>query len=280
MAEDSLTTIERAQERWALDRHLPFSRPGYVAELRHNLYLGTLSQSAEAQFRAGDGAELTGSGSRPPKMCSLISSSALAVNSFDYWSDRNREPLQAALKLSRPITSLRFEYKCRDYPVSPRSPNLDLMLTCDDGSRLAIESKFTEPFRSKGSGQLLSSKYFAKGPLWERAGMPRAQRLANELKPHWKHLDVAQLLKHMLGIASEKDVWPTRLLYLWYDPSTQEAEEHRVEAGAFASALGDSPVAFGTMSYNELYAGLAGVVGPDDSGYITYIHQRYLSAVV
>jgi hypothetical protein len=62
-------------------------------------------------------------------MRALVSSSALAVNFFDPWRGETLADLGAALSLNAPVMSLYFEYKPSNYPVKPRSPNLDLRLT-------------------------------------------------------------------------------------------------------------------------------------------------------
>ena len=55
--------------------------PAYTRCLEANLFESLLSQTIQ-EFEAGDGHELSG---YPPKMSALHSSSALAVNFFQYW---------------------------------------------------------------------------------------------------------------------------------------------------------------------------------------------------
>jgi len=210
----SVRSIEQAQVAWSRLRALDPRRRRYVATLGENLFLGRLNAETKTEFLAGDGSELHDSDTRPAKMRALLSSSALVVNFFDAWRHADRATLSQALGLPTTIQSLRFEYKPTGYPVRPRSPNLDLLLTLADGRRIAIEAKFTEPYTAATG---LSQKYFpVTGGLWEQVGLARAQRLAEELRPRWQHIDAAQLLKHMLGLGSETDA-PISLLYLWYD---------------------------------------------------------------
>ncbi len=250
-------------------------RAGYVATLGDNLLLGALSAPAKEQFLGGDGAELQGSGGRPPKMHALVSSSALAVNVFDYWSDRERALLKSALGLACDIESLTFEYKCQRYPVRPRSPNLDLLIRLTDGAVIGVESKFTEPFRHKEASKL-APKYFANGvPLWEAAGMARAQGLAEQLGSRWQHLDAAQLLKHMLGLAHEATEGQPTLLYLWFDPKTQASAKHAAEVEEFRSQVAGGRVGFSTMTYNDLFLRLRAAQLPEHERYLAYLGTRY-----
>ena len=251
-ARQTLMAIANAQEAWSRSKGIPLLRAGYVASLADNLLLGALSPRAREQFLRGDGAELQGTGRTPPKMHALVSSSALAVNVFDYWTDRERGLLRSALSLPCDIDSLTFEYKCQRYPVRPRSPNLDLLIRLTDGSVIGVESKFTEPFRHT-EGSKLAGKYFAMGAtLWDAAGMPGAQALAEQLRSRWQHLDVAQLLKHMLGLAHERPEGQLTLLYLWYDPRTQASSKHAEEVEAFRNQVSGGRVTFSAMSYTDL----------------------------
>ncbi len=173
---DALSHIERAQTQWALKTGKSLERLGYVKDLADNLLLRKLNLQTEAEFAKADGSELCGSGIRPAKMRAFVSSSALTVNFFDSWRDVPKGLLTSALKLQEPITSLHFEYKCdkEKYPVGPRSPNLDLLLTLADGQRIGIESKFVEPYRISGEDNSLRPKYFPPGlGHWSNAGLLR-----------------------------------------------------------------------------------------------------------
>ena len=200
----SLDGLHNRQDKWAMTIPRDPKHPLYVRSLDANLFLNGLRPETEADFRKGDGSELNDAKTRPAKMRALVSSSALAVNFFDPWRGERLVELGAALSLNAPVVSLGFEYKPLNYPVKPRSPNLDLMLTLDDGQRVGVESKFAEPYRSPGEGSVISRRYFPTDlALWTDVGLDGAQALANTLAPSWIYLDVGQLLKHMLGLASE-----------------------------------------------------------------------------
>lgn len=277
---NSCSHIERAQAQWALKTRKSLERPGYVKDLADNLLLRKLNLETEAEFAKADGAELRDSGSRPAKMRALVSSSALAVNFFDSWWDAQKGPLTKALKLTEPITSLRFEYKCdeKKYPVGPRSPNLDLLLTLADGQRIGIESKFVEPYRNPGTDYSLLPKYFTPGlGHWGNAGLLQAQGLANEVRGRWKYLDVPQLLKHMLGLRSEQPEATVQLIYVWYDTDLDDAKAHRVEVERFSDSIAGDDVRFNAISYQELFKSLRDSSPDSSPEWAAYLFQRYFS---
>lgn len=271
---ESLQYVETAQAAWARGTPLDSGRPGYAATLGANLFLGGLRAATEAEFRTADGAELEDSARRPAKMRSLVSSSALAVNFFDAWRDSALAGLGQALGLGASSVKLRFEYKPDRYPVGPRSPNFDLLVSLDGGPRVAVESKFTEPFRAPGADALLSPKYFPDSlDLWGRAGLGRAQQLAGRLAARWHYLDSAQLLKHMLGLASESEE-PATLLYLWYDTGLEDARIHRDEVAMFAEQVSGDRVGFVSCTYQEAFAALPAGAEPV-AGWREYMAARY-----
>jgi hypothetical protein len=269
--------ICNTQAAWSSNILRDPSRSNYAASLGDNLFLKALRPTTEDEFRHADGAELEDSATRPAKMRALVSSSALAVNFFDAWRDADLAALRRALGVDVPVVSLRFEYKPENYPVGPRSPNLDLMLTLADGQRVAVESKFAEPFRSPGADALLSPKYFpAERQLWDLVGLPRAQQLAWQLNARWQYLDTAQLLKHMLGLANDAGA-PCTLIYLWYDTGLPDAAAHRNEIARFADQVAGDCIAVRARTYQEAYNALVELEEPVD-GWRDYMKARYFNA--
>lgn len=274
---ESLWHIEQTQAAWSRGRPVDPARSGYTADLGVNLFLGKLRTATEREFREADGAELEDTARRPAKMRALVSSSALAVNFFDAWRDSPPGDLGKALGLGALPESLSFEYKPLRYPVGPRSPNFDLLLSLEGGHHVAIESKFAEPFRAPGEDALLSPKYFPDGvDLWVRAGLPGAQQVAGRLAARWHYLDAAQLLKHMLGLACESDA-PATLLYLWYDTGLDDARAHRGEVAMFAELVHGDRVAFRSCSYQEVFGALRAGTEPV-AGWREYVTARYFGA--
>jgi hypothetical protein len=207
-------------------------------------------------------------------MRALASSSALAVNFFEAWRDTALTGLAEGLGLPTSAREIRFKYKPEEYPVGPRSPNLDLLLTLTDGHRVGVESKFTEPFRKAYAA--IAPKYFPSGVgLWEGAELPHAQRLAESFASPWRYLDAPQLLKHMLGLASESKM-PATLLYLWFDTGLKDAGAHRREVETFAERISGDWVAFLACTYQDAFAALE--TRPDPiAGWRGYMRSRYFS---
>lgn len=266
--------IEAMQTAWSQGRSTDRERLNYAATLGDNLFLGQLRPETDRDFREGDGAELDESLRRPAKMRAHVSSSALAVNFFDAWRGSDMTAISSALGLGSVARQICFEYKPKQYPVGPRSPNFDLLLTLQGGYRAAVEAKFAEPFRPPGPDAIFSPKYFPDGEgLWQRVGLSRSQQVVRQLAPRWHYLDVAQLLKHMLGLASEGTESAT-LVYLWFDTGLPDAEAHKTEVARFAEEVRGDRVAFVARTYQEVFAALR--AAPDSPhGWHAYMGNRY-----
>src|SRR5438309_8302770 len=119
-ATDDIIAQQRA---WAASQGLA-DAAGYLSTVTANLR-AALSPQARQAFERGDGGELKDRASRPAKMRALHSSSALAVNVFDYWTTSDPAPLGGALDLGLEVRSLRFEAQ---FPTGPdgNPPNLYL----------------------------------------------------------------------------------------------------------------------------------------------------------
>jgi hypothetical protein len=272
----SYRQVETGQADWARERTLDPNRSRYLAAVSDNIYLGELHPATEAEFRSGDGAELVDAGLKPAKMRALMSSSALAVNYFDAWRETDKAQLAMALGLPAGLDTLCFEFRPTGYPVKPRSPNLDLLLTLSNGDRVAVESKFTEPYRGS-KRPVLSRKYFPTGrQLWKDVDLPACQQLSDTLSSEWHSLDVAQLLKHMLGLACDPHGAKT-LLYLWYDTGLADADAHRAELSRFADLVSGDRVGLMTQTYQAAYRALRGSSAPHPKWH-DYMRERYFQS--
>jgi len=264
-------TLER-QKHWAAERSIKTDAQGYTLTLAGNLFQ-PLSEGARASFLKGSGDELGTEGKRG-KMQALHSSSALAVNVFDYWREHSRDPLQTALDLNQAIHTIDFE---RTFPTGLRGvpPHLDVTLTLEDGSIIAIESKFLEAYPARNGGRSWRNAYFPdQEGLWETAELPGCQMTAEALRAgelQYRHLDAPQLLKHALGLAHtvRRDF---SLWYLWYDVGGEEGATHGAEIDDLAQRA-DATLGFRAMTYRELFDRLA-AAGADD-GYLQYMVERY-----
>lgn len=262
--------LKHQQTSWARSCGLAVDDAGYTYRPEENL--PWLTPRTRADFEAADGDEF-GATRKRAKIAALHSSSALAVNVFDYWTTRNAAPLAAALNLPYPIEDIRFE---RKFPtgVGSRAPNLDVVVTGPDRQLLAVESKFCEPFSFRPKP--IQDKYFPPGEgRWHAAGLPGAQAAADSLRHEspFKLLDAVQLLKHMLGLAQTRSEW--KLLLLWFAPTSEALRAMDAEASRFRQILGSDGARFTWQTYQELWSRLAPRLSPRDDEYAWYLEQRY-----
>lgn len=275
--------VLRQQRAWAESRGHVVDERGYLKSVEDNLVCQALSETVREGLAQGRGSELRDRGNRPAKMRALLSSAALAVNVFDYWSapGSDRSPLQVALGLAPEITSIEFEGQfC---PLPDRTPaNLDVVLTLRNGVTVAIESKFCEWMtrRSRGKAAFAPAYFPDARDLWGAVRLHRSQALAgaiNQGRERFLYLDVAQLLKHALGLARELGdgfvLW-----YLYFDGAGPAADQHRAEIARFADML-EGEVGFRAISYQDVFARLRTTAGSDHERYLTYLGARYFPGV-
>lgn len=269
------TTILAQQQKWAIGRGLEPDSRGYLRTVEVNLFQ-PLSEAARNAFALGSGNELFDTASRPAKMRALHSSSALAVNFFDYWTVKDSRPLASALNLSDDIESIQFEGQ---FPtgLTGTPPNIDVVLRLSGDHIIGIESKFTEWLNRKPKNKVpFKSKYFDSGSLlWTSAGLPKCQEVAEALKDGliiYSYLDAPQLLKHTLGMGSVIDGdWS--LFYIYFDCPGRESNLHREELADFKTRVGDE-IRFRAITYQELSRRLSSSMG-NDAEYLRYIVSRY-----
>ncbi|HZZ95194.1 MAG TPA: hypothetical protein VFE23_21725 [Usitatibacter sp.] len=266
---------KRSMEQWATTAGLQCT-DGYCDEPLENV--PWLNPETRQEFESADGNELGNLGNRP-KIAALHSSSALAVNVFDYWRHRDKAALAGVLPApaSRGITGLRFEQK---FPsgVGPRSPNLDMVLECRGDAILAIESKFTEWTEHAGHKPLRDAYLPAGDRLWARNGLSGAQEAAEEyMSAGFDHLDVQQLLKHMLGLAHTRAERPWTLLLLWHRCDEELAPSMEEEITRFKRLLGVDGSRFEAMTYQRLWKELVPLIRSEHAKYVEYITARYFA---
>src|SRR5262245_51087123 len=140
-----LQTLIASQEAWAR-RRWPSHEGRRAPSLRANLIV-PMSRDIQSQFEHGSGSEL-GTESRPGKMSSLRSSSALSYNVFAPWIGCDLAPLARSLDVELADPTAQFE---RQFPhgLSTTPPNVDVVLDNQQPRPLGIESKFTEPYGTK-----------------------------------------------------------------------------------------------------------------------------------
>lgn len=264
------------QRDWAKRAGKTTDERGYLPNTAENLFQ-PLSALASTAFVEGNGAETRDTPQRSAKMRALHSSAALVVNVFDHWTTRNADALLRAMGLETKPVSIHFEAQ---FPTGLEGipPNLDIAFLFSGGFVVGVESKFSEWITPKSPGkELFKPKYFSTpAGLWASRGLPACQQLATELQARtvkFRHLDVAQLLKHALGLANQH---PGRfeLYYIFFDCPGPESLIHHAELKEFARRIcGDFQFRWG--SYQGLFQVLAKDVGPEHISYMSYLRERY-----
>lgn len=265
----SRSAVLERQRRWARITGRKADSRGYLATVEANLWQPMCEQS-RAAFAKGSGSELK------RKMRALHSSSALAVNFFEFWTKPDRAPLGAALNLRSPITEIAFEAQ-HHTGLEGNPPNLDVCLTLASGHTVAIESKFCEWLSRKSPNkEHFKPKYFPVGcELWTARGLPKCQALAADIRAkreHFTFLDAPQLLKHALGLATQL-AERFDLHYIYCDWPGPESVPHKAELRRFSDRVG-TELRFKAYTYQDLLQRLE--AQQIDSRYVKYLRERYL----
>ena len=278
------------QAEWARNRGLTLQGsegkrgvPAYTLRLEDNLF-EPMSDEARHEIASGDGTELAGD---PCKMQAVHSSSALGVNLFHYWKRIGRlDPVLRACGLpSEGTRTLHFERKMpvasKEYrQVFPKPPNLDLVVDYGRGASIAavgIECKFTEPFSGPHEG--LKPAYLDHRHLW--AGLPSCRALAERIEPvdhHFRYLDAAQLLRHLLGLRNNCGDGRYRLLYLYSDAPGEPGTHHAMEIEEFRRIAAMDGIRVQTATVQAIVASLVEQRLEQDKAYVDYSAGRYGSA--
>ena len=277
------------QIEWAKNRGIVLvgskgnrGRRSYTCCLDENLFQPLLCEVRQT-FASGDGAEL-GSGDTPGKMQAVHSSSALAVNIFQYWKSVSAVPVIAAAcglckHGSLVSKDIRFEEK---YPIDDnfaRHPNIDVVIHNGPAAKIqafAIECKFSEAYGGYSHAGL-KEKYLRLPQIWD--DIPQVRHLAETISPDddiFNHLHPAQLIKHILGLKRRFGRQGFRLLYLWYDALGEEGRCHRDEVTRFASVAKGDGIKFHALTYQELILRLAAGQRDAHGKYVHYVTERYL----
>ena len=277
------------QTEWAKNRGIALTgskkdhgHPAYATDLDSNLFQPLL-QEVRASFSSGDGGEL-GSSDMPGKMQAIHSSSALAVNVFQYWKSISAVSVIAYVcglckSGSRVSYDIQFEEK---YPINDSfgfHPNIDVVIHNDSTAkiqRFAVECKFSEAYGAYRHGGL-KQKYLESDDIWNN--IPKLRTLAQSISPddnEFKHLHPAQLIKHILGLKRQFGRGGFRLLYLWYDVFGEQGKCHQDEIAEFTKVAKEDGIMFHSLTYQELIAKLSTQLRSEHGEYIQYITERYL----
>jgi len=283
--------IHTKQVQWALNQGIELigskgkrGRPAYTQELNQNLF-EPLEPQVRDCFMKGDGSELIGSPSNPAKMQAVHSSSALAVNIFQYWEKNKQVPtIAAACRVCRQGSNVSkrivFEEKFPVKGITNRiPPNIDVVIHNSESTqfkRFAVECKFSEAYSSRGEHGL-KTPYIKLNEIWN--DIPNLYDLAKTICPEdnqFHHLHPAQLIKHILGLKTAFGKAGFRLLYLWYDVLGEQGAIHREEIETFSKVAKSDDIKFHSLSVQELIIRLANEYRSDHVEYIKYMSSRYL----
>jgi len=219
-------------------------KKGYVSWPHENLIPGIEFQEFEGDLRRGSGDELR------IKFCAVHSSAALAVNSFTYFK-KNPQHLHVLGRsgFSMPM----FERQCPT-GLGGTPPNLDVWLESAT-EVVAIESKLLEYFTPKEAKYAESYKREVMNSEDCWWNVLEGSKIAGK-----RNLDVAQLVKHYLGLwrfMSESHIKKVTLLYLFWEPrnadSVDACRKHRGEIETFAQHVSRSQIQFAWMTYSQLW---------------------------
>jgi hypothetical protein len=257
-------------------------RPAYTCKLNQNLFQPLLPEVLKS-FADGDGGELSSS-EFPGKMQAVHSSSALAVNIFQYFKSIKAVPVIAAQcglcrAGSQVSCDIHFEEKYPIHDTFGYHPNIDVVIHNDSSAkikRFAIESKFSEVYGAHRHGGL-KAKYLELDDLW--ADIRNLRRFSEGVSPNdneFVHLHAAQLVKHILGLKRQFGKAGFRLLYLWYDVLGHQGKRHRDEVLRFSEVTKLDGIKFHSLTYQELIINLANKLRAEHPDYIRYLTERYL----
>lgn len=277
------------QTEWARNRGLALigsrihrGRPTYTTNLDDNLFQPLLPEVRKA-FMKGDGNEL-GSSGLPGKMQAVHSSSALAVNVFQYWKSISEVPVIANVcglcrRGSYVSSDIGFEEKHQIDSRFSFGPNIDVVIHNRQDvkiKRFAIECKFSEaygPYRHAG----LKRKYLDINDIWD--GIPDLRAFSERISPDdkdFRHLHPAQLIKHILALKRQFGLGGFRLLYLWYNVLGEQGKRHQDEVTEFSGIAKKDGIKFHSLTYQELITRLAGQFRSQHPEYVRYLTESYL----
>ena len=245
---------------------------GYLSDYSDALLEGVHPDAFVADLMTGAGNELEG------KFRAPHSSSALAVNAFGWFAGK---PGLASLAGHEGLDLVGFEQKFPTGLARAQPPNLDVVLHGSSGL-VAVESKCLEYLSPK---EAKFSPRYREEIVDERRDGPwytEMIRLMEEGRSSYRHLDVAQLIKHALGLSYRQEGDMT-LVYVWWEPANADENRvfaaHRDEIRQFAERIGGGSLDFAAVSYPELWSEWASSPNEDLQRHSENLHRRYARAV-
>jgi hypothetical protein len=215
---------------------------GYLDKISENLIHGINLVDFESDLTQGSGNELT------KKFLAIHSSSALVVNHFAFFKNNIKK-----LKLFSysNFSFLKFEGKL---PIGLKGtpPNLDVLIK-SDSELIGIESKFLEYTEKKKVK--FSDSYFKEDRLPYLGN--KWFDLIKKYQDMSMHLDVAQLIKHSIGLMKNKEDKRAILIYIFWEPENYHEIDlykiHRDELDRFSEDMSFFDITFHWYSYKCLW---------------------------
>lgn len=259
--------VQALWQQFATLSNTPIDEKGYVTHAADNLLTGVDFEALEADYTQGSGNELAG------KFRAVHSSAALVANNFGPWK---QTPAKMWLCGYTEFQTLTFEAKCPT-GLKGTPPNLDALLE-GESIVIGVESKFTEYLRPK-------VPFFP--PSYRRENLPLIEDAwweiltATRSEEKKQHLDVAQLIKHYLGLRRHtvNSQQNAILLYLFWEPTNwadfEIFQQHRAEITKFASQVADTTLQFEAQSYLELWQTWTKQLARPYQSHLDAVRSRY-----
>ena len=263
---DEYRTITASQREFVRSCGAAFDDRGWTSDYLTNLFQvphpDTLNELIARKEVAPDG--------RGARIAAPHSSTALAVNMFDWWRGRDLVPLGAALGI--PLD--RFAGFEREHRFGRGRPaQLDVEFMSSAGLPMGVEVKLREPYGEVSNG--FADRYFETPGLWD--GLPNLERLARTIRlggdSTFLTLHAAQLIKHALGLRHSYGHAHT-LVYLWHRLAGPVGDTHAREVERFAQTA-QSDVTFVAVTVRDILDRFD--PGPDWQRWLDYMTARYLS---
>ncbi|MEX1093422.1 MAG: hypothetical protein WEF28_09720 [Acidimicrobiia bacterium] len=265
MNSDEHRWITESQRRFVLDNGAVLDRRGWAENYQDNLFVPLHPESLN-DFVACSEVSDDGRGKR---ICAPHSSTALAVNTFDWWRGRSLNAIRHALGVD--IERFVGFEQPHDFGLGrPSQP--DVEFTASDGSAVAIEVKLREPYGSVTNP--FADKYFETEGLW--SGLPNLRELAELIRfddeTNFTTLHAAQLIKHALGLRQSYGDDFTLVYYWQYLPS-EIGEQHKAELLTF-DAVARNDFTFTAITVDHLMESF--VTDRESMAWFEYMTKRYV----
>ena len=168
--------VRQTQGAWAQAQGRPLDPRGYVRNLESNLREPP-SAHARSGFRGGSGSELA-SHMRAPH-----SSSALAANVFDHWTERDRASLLSALGIEGDDPEVQLDLEAQGPTDLGGTPtNLDVAIRLRSGAPVAVGEqahRASEAF-DQGQGLLLFLLFPSVGRSLDGCGLAQLPEIGGD----------------------------------------------------------------------------------------------------